>query len=44
MKKILVLLAGLVWIISCAPFSKNIMDQADPSLTFGDVQKDPEAF
>ncbi len=44
MKKTLVLLAGLLWILSCAPFSKNLMDQADPSLTFGEVQKNPDAF
>ena len=44
MKKTLVLLAGLLWIFSCAPFSKSLMDQADPSLTFGEVQKNPDAF
>jgi outer membrane lipoprotein len=44
MKRTLVLLAGLLWILSCAPFSKSLMDQADPSLTFGEVQKNPDAF
>lgn len=44
MKKILILLAAAVWIFSCAPFSKNILDRVDRDLAFGDVQKDPEAY
>ena len=44
MKKILLLLAGLVGIFSCVPFSSNIMEKADPSVSFGEVQKNPEAF
>jgi outer membrane lipoprotein len=44
MKRIFVLLTGLVGVISCVPFSTNIMDQVDPKLAFGVVQKDPPAF
>lgn len=44
MKKLLVLFAGLVGAVSCVPFSRNIMDQVDPTLAFGVVQKDPSAF
>lgn len=34
--------AGLV--VSCAPFSKEMMRQVDESLTFREVQKDPQLF
>ncbi len=44
MKKSLILLAGLAWVFSCAPFSQNIMDQADPALKFWEVQKNPDSF
>jgi outer membrane lipoprotein len=44
MKKVLALLAVLIWATSCAPFSKNIMDQVDPALTFEDVLRDPSIF
>ncbi len=44
MKKILVLWAVMILAVSCAPFSKNIMDQVDPTLTFDDVLKNPSAF
>ncbi len=30
--------------ISCAPFSKEIMLKVDPTLTFRDVQKNPDAY
>ena len=44
MKKIVGLLVGILLMASCAPFSKNIMDQVDPNLGFSAVQKDPSAF
>jgi outer membrane lipoprotein len=44
MKRIFVLLTGLVGVISCVPFSTNIMHQVDPKLAFGVVLKDPSAF
>jgi outer membrane lipoprotein len=44
MKKFLAVLAVLIFSVSCAPFSKNILDQVDPALTFEDVQKDPSIF
>jgi outer membrane lipoprotein len=34
--------AGLI--ISCAPVSKEIMHQVDPTLTFRDIQKDPDTY
>jgi outer membrane lipoprotein len=44
MKKILILLAGVAWAFSCVPFSSNLMEKADPSVNFGDVRRNPEAF
>jgi len=44
MKRILPLLVGIFFIASCAPFSRTIMDQIDPNLSFSAVLKDPSAF
>lgn len=43
MKRILVLLGGIFFIASCAPFSNHILNQVDPTLAFSAVQKDPSA-
>ena len=44
MRKILILLATFSCIFSCAPFSKNLMDQVDPTIPFSEVQRDPDDF
>jgi outer membrane lipoprotein len=35
---------GLMLMLSCVPLSKEILLQVDPALTFGDVQKNPDAY
>lgn len=44
MKKSFLLLIGIIGIFSCAPFSKNLMDQVDPTIPFREVQRDPDGF
>ncbi len=36
------MLAGSM--VSCAPFSRDIMRQVDPNLTFGEIQRDPKSY
>jgi outer membrane lipoprotein len=38
------ILMGMGLMLSCAPLSKEILLQVDPALTFGDVQKNPDAY
>ncbi len=35
---------AVVPVISCAPLSREIMDRVDPTLTFQDVQRNPDAY
>ena len=44
MKKTLLVLMGVIWAFSCAPFSKNLTDQVDPAIPFNEIQRDPEGF
>jgi outer membrane lipoprotein len=42
--KIIYLFSALLLILSCAPFSRDIMRQTDEVLTVGEVQKSPERY
>ncbi len=44
MKKWVLLAAVCGLLISCAPFSRNLMKQVDPTVTLQGVQKDPQPF
>jgi outer membrane lipoprotein len=39
-----VLFLTAILMATCAPFSKEIMRQVDPTLTFAEVQKDPQPY
>lgn len=39
------IIIGIVFLIAaCAPFSKNVMRQVDPSVQFDEIQKSPESY
>ncbi len=42
--KLLVILLAVGSAISCAPLSREIMDRVDTTLTFQDIQKNPDAY
>jgi outer membrane lipoprotein len=42
--RILLLLLGVAFLLSCAPFSREVMRQVDEALTFQAVQKNPQNF
>jgi outer membrane lipoprotein len=44
MKRILWLILLAAGLFSCAPFNRNLMVQADKTLAFIDVRKDPPAY
>lgn len=37
-----ILLGGVLFMTSCAPFSREIMERVDPSLTIREIQKNPQ--
>ncbi len=44
MKKWVLLTSLCAVLISCAPFSRNLMDQVDPSVGLQNVQRDPQPY
>ncbi len=44
MKKWILPVLFCALLVSCAPFSRNLMDQADPSVSLQNVQQDPQSY
>ena len=44
MRKITFMVFLLGWTVSCAPFSGEVMQEVDKTLTFEEVQKNPDAY
>jgi outer membrane lipoprotein len=42
--RLLLILTAMGLIVSCAPFSKEMLLRVDPALNFVDVQKNPDAY